>query len=144
MMMVEDIKKYFNNSLEEIQKDTTKELQVLEEKQENTAKQVEVLKEKQESTSKQVMEMNKTILDIKREVDTIKKNPKWKKKKAGLGGARLKSQHSGGRGRRISEFKASLVYRVSSRTARAIQRNSVSKQTNKQTNKNLKKKENPK
>jgi hypothetical protein len=40
----------------------------------------------------------------------------------------------GGRGRRISEFKASLVYRVSSRTARATQRNPVSnKQTNKQT-----------
>jgi hypothetical protein len=40
----------------------------------------------------------------------------------------------GGRGRWISEFKASLVYRVSSRTARAIQRNPVSKkQTNKQT-----------
>jgi hypothetical protein len=35
----------------------------------------------------------------------------------------------GGRGRRISEFKASLVYRVSSRTARATQRNSVSKKT---------------
>jgi hypothetical protein len=33
----------------------------------------------------------------------------------------------GGRGRQISEFKASLVYRVSSRTARAIQRNPVSK-----------------
>jgi hypothetical protein len=32
-----------------------------------------------------------------------------------------------GRGRRISEFKASLVYRVSSRIARATQRNSVSK-----------------
>jgi hypothetical protein len=31
------------------------------------------------------------------------------------------------RGRRISEFEASLVYRVSSRTARAIQRNPVSK-----------------
>jgi hypothetical protein len=30
------------------------------------------------------------------------------------------SQHSGGRGRRISEFEASLVYRVSSRTAREI------------------------
>jgi hypothetical protein len=29
----------------------------------------------------------------------------------------------GGRGRWISEFEASLVYRVSSRTARAIQRN---------------------
>jgi hypothetical protein len=34
---------------------------------------VEVLKEKQENTSKQVIEMNKTILDLKREVDTIKK-----------------------------------------------------------------------
>jgi hypothetical protein len=33
----------------------------------------------------------------------------------------------GGRGRQISEFEASLVYRVSSRTARAIQRNPVSK-----------------
>jgi hypothetical protein len=33
----------------------------------------------------------------------------------------------GSRGRRISEFEASLVYRMSSRTARAIQRNTVSK-----------------
>ena len=33
----------------------------------------------------------------------------------------------GGRGRRISEFEASLVYKVSSRTARATQRNPVSK-----------------
>jgi hypothetical protein len=40
----------------------------------------------------------------------------------------------GGRGRWISEFEASLVYKVSSRTARAIQRNPVSKKTkNKQT-----------
>jgi hypothetical protein len=38
----------------------------------------------------------------------------------------MRSQHLGGRGRRISEFKASLVYKVSSRTARAIQRNPVS------------------
>jgi hypothetical protein len=40
-----------------------------------------------------------------------------------------------GRGRWISEFEASLVYKVSSRTARAIQRNPVSKnqKTNKQT-----------
>jgi gas vesicle protein len=49
MMMVEDIKKDFNNSLKEIQENTTKELQVL--------------KEKQENTCKQVMEMNKTILN---------------------------------------------------------------------------------
>jgi hypothetical protein len=33
----------------------------------------------------------------------------------------------GSRGRRISEFKASLDYKVSSRIARATQRNSVSK-----------------
>jgi hypothetical protein len=37
----------------------------------------------------------------------------------------------GGRGRQISEFEASLVYRVSSRSARATQRNSVSKKKNK-------------
>jgi hypothetical protein len=67
MMMVEDIKKVFNNSLKKIQ--------------ENTAKQVEDLKEVaqksfkvlQENTTKQVMELNKTIQDLKREVDTIKK-----------------------------------------------------------------------
>jgi hypothetical protein len=41
----------------------------------------------------------------------------------------------GGRGRQISEFEASLVYRVSSRTARAIQRNPVSKKQNKTKNK---------
>jgi hypothetical protein len=41
----------------------------------------------------------------------------------------------GGRGRWISEFEASLVYRVSSRIARATQRNPVSKNKIKQTNK---------
>jgi hypothetical protein len=40
----------------------------------------------------------------------------------------------GGRGRWISEFEASLVYRVSSRTARATQKNPVSKNKTKQTN----------
>jgi hypothetical protein len=35
----------------------------------------------------------------------------------------------GGRGQRISEFKDSLVYKVSSRTSRAIKRNPVSKKT---------------
>jgi hypothetical protein len=33
------------------------------------------------------------------------------------------AQHSGGRGRRISEFEDSLDYKVSSRKARDIQRN---------------------
>jgi hypothetical protein len=64
----------------------------------------------------------------------------------------------GGRGRQISEFEASLVYRVSFRIARAKQKNPVSKnqkpktknpktktqksknkQTNKQTNKKTQK-----
>jgi hypothetical protein len=40
-----------------------------------------------------------------------------------------------GRGRQISEFEASLVYKVSSRTARAIQRNPVSKQSKTTQNK---------
>jgi hypothetical protein len=58
-MMVEDIKKHFDNSVKQIQENTTKEIQVL--------------KEKEENTSKQVMEMNKNIIDLKREMDTIKK-----------------------------------------------------------------------
>jgi hypothetical protein len=46
----------------------------------------------------------------------------------------------GGRSRQISEIEPSQVYKVSSRTSRAIQRNPVSKKTktttkNKQTNK---------
>ena len=59
MMMVEDIKKDFNSSLKEIQ--------------ENSAKELQVHKVKEENTSKQVMEMNKTVLDLKSKVDTIKK-----------------------------------------------------------------------
>jgi hypothetical protein len=43
----------------------------------------------------------------------------------------------GGRGRRISEFEDSLVYRVSSRTARDIRKNPFSK--NKQNKKERKK-----
>jgi hypothetical protein len=46
----------------------------------------------------------------------------------------------GGRGRRISEFEASLVYKVSSRTARAIQRNPVSKNQKKKKKKEKEKK----
>jgi hypothetical protein len=51
----------------------------------------------------------------------------------------------GGRGRCISDFEASLVYKVSSRIARATQIKPVSKnkQTNKQTNKKRKHGEGP-
>jgi hypothetical protein len=47
----------------------------------------------------------------------------------------------GGRGRRISEFEASLVYRVSSMTARDTQRNPVSKKKKKKTKKKQKQKQ---
>jgi hypothetical protein len=47
----------------------------------------------------------------------------------------------GGRGRQISEFKASLVYKVNSRTARAIQRNPVSKNETKQNKQKKNKKQ---
>jgi hypothetical protein len=46
----------------------------------------------------------------------------------------------GGRGRQISEFKASLVYRVSSRTARTIQRNPSSKKKKKKKKRKRKRK----
>jgi hypothetical protein len=57
MMVVEDFKG-INNSLEIL---------------ENTVKQEEAIKELQENTAKQVMELNKTIQDLKMEVETIKK-----------------------------------------------------------------------
>jgi hypothetical protein len=41
----------------------------------------------------------------------------------------------GGRGRQISEFEASLVYKVSSRTARALQGNPISKKKKKKKKK---------
>ena len=59
MILIEDFNKGINNSLKEIQ--------------ENTVKELEVLKELQEITIKQDMEWNKTIQDLKRIVETIKK-----------------------------------------------------------------------
>jgi hypothetical protein len=46
------------------------------------------------------------------------------------------SQHLGSKGRQISESKACLVYRVSSKKARATQRNPVSKNQKKKKKKN--------
>jgi hypothetical protein len=46
----------------------------------------------------------------------------------------------GGTGRQISEFGASLVYKVNSRTVRTTQRKPVSKNKKKQKQKNKKKK----
>jgi esterase/lipase len=67
MMMVEDIKKEFNNSFKEIQENTAKQVKDLKEEAQKS------LKELQKNMTKQVIELNKTIQDLKREVDTIKK-----------------------------------------------------------------------
>ena len=60
MMMVEDIKKDFNNSLKEIQENTAKQVEEFKEEAQK------FFKELQENTTKQVMELNKTIQDLKR------------------------------------------------------------------------------
>jgi hypothetical protein len=70
MMMVEDIKKDFDNSLKEIQENTDKQVEGL---KEEAQKSLKVL---QENMTKQGMELNKTIQDLKREGDTIKKKKK--------------------------------------------------------------------
>jgi hypothetical protein len=51
------------------------------------------------------------------------------------GGAGFQSQHLGSRDEEIYEFKASLVYKAGSMTARAFHREKQTKQTNKQINK---------
>jgi hypothetical protein len=59
--------------------------------------------------------------EIKINKKFYKRSPTW------CGGAHLKSQHPGGRGRWLFEFRASLVYRVSPRITRATQKNPVLK-----------------
>jgi uncharacterized coiled-coil protein SlyX len=61
MMMIED----FNNSLKEIQENTGKQLDTLKEETQKS------LKELQENTIKQA---NKTIQDLKMEIETMKKS----------------------------------------------------------------------
>ena len=67
-MMIEDFKKDINNSLKEIQENTGKQLEALKEETQKS------LKELQENTIKKVKEMNKTIQDLKMEIETIKKS----------------------------------------------------------------------
>ena len=68
MMMIEDIKRDINNSLKEIQENTSKQLEALKEETQKS------LKELQENTIKQAKERNKTIQDLKKELETIKKS----------------------------------------------------------------------
>ena len=67
-MMIQDFKKNINNSLKEIQENTGKQLEALKEETQKS------LKELRENTTKQAKEMNKTIQDLKMEMETIKKS----------------------------------------------------------------------
>jgi hypothetical protein len=66
MMVIEDFKKNINNSLKEIQENTGKQLEALKEETQKS------LKELKENTIKQAKEMNKTIEDLKIEIETIR------------------------------------------------------------------------
>ena len=57
-MLIENFKNNISNLLKEIQ--------------ENTGKQIEALKELQKNTLKQVKELNKTIQDLKMEVENLR------------------------------------------------------------------------
>jgi chromosome segregation ATPase len=70
LMVIEDFKKDINNSLKEMQENTGKQLEDLKEETQKS------LKELQENTTKQVKEMNKTIQDLKMEIEAIKKSQK--------------------------------------------------------------------
>ena len=68
MMTIEDFKHDINNSLKEIQENTGKQLEALKEETQKS------LQELQENTIKQAKERNKTIQDLKMELETIKKS----------------------------------------------------------------------
>jgi predicted nucleic acid-binding Zn-ribbon protein len=70
MMLIEDFKKGINNSLKKVQEKTAKQVEVLKEEAQKS------LKELLENTTKQVMGLNKSIQDLKMEVETIKKTQK--------------------------------------------------------------------
>jgi predicted nucleic acid-binding Zn-ribbon protein len=64
MMMIED----FKDIKKKLQENTSKQGEAVIEKTQNFLKQL------QENTTKQVMELNKTIQDLKMEIETIKKS----------------------------------------------------------------------
>jgi hypothetical protein len=68
MILEEDFKKDINNSLKKYRKTLLNRSSYLRKKHKN------LLKELQENTTKQVKELNKTIQDLKTEVETIKKS----------------------------------------------------------------------
>jgi uncharacterized protein YeaO (DUF488 family) len=68
IILIEDFKKDINNSLKEIQGNTSKQAEALKEETQKYHKELE------ENKTKQVKELNKTIQDLKMKVETIKKS----------------------------------------------------------------------
>jgi hypothetical protein len=68
IMMMKYFKKDINNSLKEIQENTDEHVETLKEETQKS------LKELQENTIKQVKEKNKTIHDLKMEIETLKQS----------------------------------------------------------------------
>jgi chromosome segregation ATPase len=67
MKMVEDVKEDINNFLKETQENTSKQVEDIKGETHKS------LKEIQENTMKQVKDLNKTIQDLKMEIETLKK-----------------------------------------------------------------------
>nr|AAQ96228.1 LRRGT00015 [Rattus norvegicus] len=67
MIMMEDLKKDLNNPRKEMQNNTSKQVEALKEETQKS------LKELQENTTKQMKELNKTIQDLKMEIEATKK-----------------------------------------------------------------------
>jgi hypothetical protein len=68
MMMIEDFKNNINNSLKEIQENTSKQVEALKEETQKSPKEL------QKNTTKQVKELNKTIWDLKLDIETKRKS----------------------------------------------------------------------
>jgi hypothetical protein len=123
--MIEDIKKDINNSLKEIQENTGKQLKV---SKEETQK---FLKELQEITIKQVKETNKTIQDLKMEIETIYKSQRE---------TTLELENLGKRSGVIDVNITNRIQEIEERISSAedtIKKKTKPKQTNKQKKKPL-------
>ena len=66
-MMIEDFKKNINSSFKEIWENTCKQVEDLKEERQKSHKEL------QENTTKEVTELNKSIQDLKMEVEIVKK-----------------------------------------------------------------------
>jgi peptidoglycan hydrolase CwlO-like protein len=106
MMMIEDCKKDINKFLKEIQEENTgKQLEALKEETQKSLKELQEKKTKQNKTIKQAKEMNKTIQDLKMELEknkeiTKRDNPGVRKPRKEIRSHRCKHHQQNIRDRR--------------------------------------------